>query len=123
MEALKPGRNSGWDRAMPNVVLWAISGFRLALPTVSPSTLRAAPLKRTVVFVTTGAANNSLKLGARMSRDVTARRLRPSTGVFHVPPAFQAVTLPDVLYLVCRMARFRLATPSGSHFRNGIFCS
>src|SRR5882724_6231929 len=108
---------------MPKVVLREISGLRLVLPTVSPSTVMFLPLEMTVLFVTTVGANSSLKLGARISREVTVRKLKPSMGVFHVPPTFQAVTLPDVLYLVCRMARFRLASPRGSHFRNGIFCS
>src|SRR3954454_416962 len=123
MEALKPGRNWGCANVTPKVVLRAISGLRAGLPTVSPSTLNAVPLKRTVVLVTTGAANNSLRLGARMSRDVTARKLRPSIGVFQVPPAFQAVTFPEVLYLVCRTARFTLASPTASDFRKGRFCS
>src|ERR1700742_2919623 len=123
MEALNPGRNCGCARVRPKVVLRAISGFRAGLPTVSPSTLKGDPLKRTVVLVTTGAANNSLKLGARMSRDVTARKLRPSIGVFQVPPTFQAVTFPEVLYLVCRTARFRFASPTEADFSNGRFCS
>src|SRR3954465_15999113 len=117
MEALRPGRNCGWARVTPRGVLRAISGFRAGLPTVSPSRLKAVPLKRTVVLVTTGAANNSLRLGARMSRDVTARALSPAIGVFRLPPAFQAVTLPEVLYLVCRTARFTLVSPAASDFR------
>lgn len=47
--------------------------------------------------VTVGAANSSDKLGARTSRDVTARRRMPSSGVSQVPPIFHAQIVPDVL--------------------------
>jgi len=39
----------------------------------------------------------STKFGARTSRDVTARSMRPLHGIFHVPPTFQLVTPPKVL--------------------------
>ena len=47
--------------------------------------------------VTVGAANSSERLGARTSRDVTARSRTPSSGVSQVPPIFHAHTVPDVL--------------------------
>jgi hypothetical protein len=55
------------------------------------------PLLLTALLVTVGAANNSPRFGARMSRDVTARKRRPSTPVFQFTPAFHVFTLPEVL--------------------------
>ena len=74
-------------------------------------------------MVTTGGANSSDRFGARMSREVTARKRSPSIGVFQAPPIFQAVTLPEVLYLVWRTAPLMLASPNTSDFRTGTLAS
>jgi len=59
-------------------------------------TLRVG-LRKFGKVVVTGAANSSDKLGARTSREVTARRRRPSIGVSQVPPIFHVQTVPKVL--------------------------
>jgi hypothetical protein len=46
--------------------------------------------------VVTGAATAPTSW-ARASREVTARRRRPSIGVFQVPPIFHVQTVPEVL--------------------------
>ena len=58
--------------------------------------LRNGSLKFGTV-VTVGAANSSERFGARTSREVTARRRMPSSGVSQVPPTFQVQTVPEVL--------------------------
>jgi hypothetical protein len=88
----------GQNRA-PKSMLRAVSGRSAALPIVFwmisicwPFGL-AAVGRGSVKFgtvVVTGAANSSERLGARTSRDVTARRRKPLIGVCKVSPVFRA---------------------------------
>ena len=108
---------------MPNELLRAISGRSAVLPTVRSCTLIVLPWYCTTLLTTTGAAYSSLRFGARTSFDVTPRRRRPSIGVCQVAPIFQLPTLPAVLYLVSRSARFRFASPQVADFSSGMFSS
>src|SRR4051794_25971694 len=96
-EALNPGSQSGCDNTIPTSVLRAISGVNAVLPTRICRIGTVVPLLLTKPLVVVGAANNSLKLGARASREVTARIFKPETGNCHVAPAFHVVVLPAVL--------------------------
>src|SRR4051812_32945467 len=105
---------------MPKELLRAVSGFRFGLPTLRCWICTDTPCGLlTAWLVTVVAAYSSLKLGARTSFELTARRRRPSIGVVQVVPSFQALALPAVLYFSWRSATFRLASPQRSDFRKG----
>src|ERR1700751_5549841 len=100
-ETLNPGSHLGFDSTTPRLVFLAIAGVRSGLPITFWRTSSAPPegapgggvpvdgIVKLGIVVVTGAANSSDRLGARTSREVTARRRTPSSGVSQVPPPFQ----------------------------------
>src|SRR3954462_6999405 len=97
---LKPGNQEGWDTT-PTSVVCAFSGFSAVLPRlifwIWNGTGGVKKVLFTVPVVTVWAANSSLRLGARMSRDCSARKRSPSSGVCQVAPTFQVLAEPEVL--------------------------
>src|SRR5258706_3900525 len=99
---------------MPASMLSAFSGTRSGLPMMDWLTETAALFLRrstTVAFWLVGAANSSLRFGARTSRETTDRRRTPSSGVSQTPPIFHVETVPEDEQFVDRPAMLKSNLP------------
>ena len=92
-DAEKPGRNVGWNTT-PTETESAFSGRRFGFPVVvsrKVTVVRPVAGSVSVLVRDVPDAYNSLRLGARMSRERVARKRMSGIGC-HVAPSFHVVT-------------------------------